>query len=104
MSMCFSFSSWCLLYRALEGVFRSVNNLLERLHHSEFFYYTASRMYFISIGLYMPPFGLLLAPVILEISSPLLTVPTRGREGRKGVLFFCPHCLHLYNVFMTGMV
>ena len=66
----------CVLCRALEGVFRSVNNLLERLHHSEFFYFTASRMHFVSIGLYMPPFGLLLAPVILEISSPLLAVPT----------------------------
>ena len=54
--------------RALEGVFRSVNNLLERLHHAEFFYYTASQMHFISIGLYMPPFGLLLAPIVLEIS------------------------------------
>jgi len=45
-----------------------VNNLLERLHHAEFFYYTASQMHFISIGLYMPPFGLLLAPIVLEIS------------------------------------
>lgn len=58
-------------YRALEGTFRSVNNLLETLHHSEFFYFTSDTWRFISIGLYMPALGLLLAPLILEISSKL---------------------------------
>ncbi len=57
-----------ILSRALEGIFRSLNNLMEVLHHSEFFYFTASRQGFISLGRYMPPFGLLLAPLILEIS------------------------------------
>ena len=92
------FQFQCLLYRALEGVFRSVNNLLERLHHSEFFYYTASQMHFISIGLYMPPFGLLLAPVILEISSPLLAVPTRGREGK--MFYFSVHIVCMCIMFL----
>ncbi len=59
---------WLLPHRALEGTFRSVNNLLERLHHSEFFFFTTSTSSFVSIGLYMPPFGLLIAPVVLEIS------------------------------------
>lgn len=54
------------LARALEGIFRSLNNLLERLHHSEFFYILMSRDTFVSIGQYSPFFGLLLAPLILE--------------------------------------
>ena len=58
--------------RALEGSFRSLNNLLERLHHSEFFYYAPSRGRFISIGLFMPPLGLLLAPLMLEISFSII--------------------------------
>lgn len=57
--------------RALEGTFRSVNNLLETLHHSEFFYFTAATWKFISIGRYMPLLALLISPLILEISSSL---------------------------------
>ncbi|XP_064398574.1 glycosylphosphatidylinositol anchor attachment 1 protein-like [Halichondria panicea] len=70
--------------RALEGTFRSVNNLLERLHHSEFFFYTTSTSSFVSIGLYMPPFGLMIAPVVLEALAqwlmardPALTDPNK---------------------------
>ena len=62
------------LGRALEGTFRSVNNLLETLHHSEFFYFTISNWRFVSIGQFMPLIGFLIAPVVLEIS--LLTIHT----------------------------
>ena len=55
--------------RALEGTFRSVNNLLETLHHSEFFYFTISNWKFVSIGQFMPLIGFLIAPIVLEISS-----------------------------------
>ena len=51
----------------LEGIFRSLNNLLEKLHHSEFYYLTPSRDTFLSLGRYLPPLGLLLAPMILEV-------------------------------------
>ncbi len=54
--------------RVLEGTFRSVNNLLETLHHSEFFYFTAAVWRFISIGRFMPLLALLLLPLVLEIS------------------------------------
>lgn len=67
-----------LSFRALEGSFRSLNNLLERLHHSEFFYYAPSRGRFISIGQFMPPLALLLAPLVLEISSEI------GEGAREG--------------------
>ncbi|XP_011402542.1 PREDICTED: glycosylphosphatidylinositol anchor attachment 1 protein-like [Amphimedon queenslandica] len=52
--------------RSLEGILRSLNNLLERLHHSEFFYFMSSPITFLSIGQYSPFFGLLVAPLILE--------------------------------------
>lgn len=46
--------------RVMEGVVRSVNNLLERFHQSFFFYVLPSCERYVSIGLYMIPFGLLL--------------------------------------------
>jgi len=47
------------LGRIVEGTFRSLNNLLERFHQSFFFYILTSGSRYISIGLYMPMFGLL---------------------------------------------
>ncbi|XP_071948996.1 glycosylphosphatidylinositol anchor attachment 1 protein-like [Antedon mediterranea] len=52
--------------RVLEGIFRSLNNLLERFHQSFFFYFLAGTHRYISIGLYMPPFGLVIVPSILH--------------------------------------
>lgn len=42
------------LGRALEGIFRSLNNLLEHLHQSFFFYLLTHVNRFISIGTYLP--------------------------------------------------
>jgi len=47
------------LGRIVEGTFRSLNNLLERFHQSFFFYILTSGSRYISIGLYMPMYGLL---------------------------------------------
>ncbi|XP_038279494.1 glycosylphosphatidylinositol anchor attachment 1 protein isoform X2 [Canis lupus familiaris] len=46
--------------KALEGVFRKLNHLLERLHQSFFFYLLPALSRFVSIGLYMPAVGFLL--------------------------------------------
>ena len=46
---------------------RKLNNLLERLHQSYFFYLLPSLTRFVSIGLYMPPFGLLLCVLIIRV-------------------------------------
>ncbi|NXW60474.1 GPAA1 protein, partial [Eurystomus gularis] len=54
--------------RTLEGMFRKLNNLLERLHQSYFFYLLPSLSRFVSIGLYMPAFGFLILVLILKIS------------------------------------
>ncbi|EDO29993.1 predicted protein, partial [Nematostella vectensis] len=54
--------------RVLEGICRSLNNLLERFHQSFFFYLLPSPGRYVSIGMYMPPFGcLLLGPLITAV-------------------------------------
>ncbi|XP_014117069.1 PREDICTED: glycosylphosphatidylinositol anchor attachment 1 protein, partial [Pseudopodoces humilis] len=50
------------LGRTLEGMFRKLNNLLERLHQSYFLYLLPSLARFVSIGSYAPALGLLLLP------------------------------------------
>lgn len=53
--------------RIVESTLRSINNLLERFHQSFFFYLLPSSHYYISIGMYMPAFGLILLPVLIKI-------------------------------------
>jgi len=55
--------------RVIEGVFRSLNNLLERFHQSFFFYILPSVERYASIGVYMPPFGILALPVAIKALS-----------------------------------
>lgn len=54
----------------VEGIMRSVNNLVERLHQSYYFYLLLNSGRFISIGEYIPTLGLIL--VILLIKSYVL--------------------------------
>lgn len=53
--------------RIIEQVCRSLNNLLERFHQSFFLYLLPSTTRYISIGVYMPPLGLLLAAPLLQV-------------------------------------
>lgn len=57
-------------YRVIEGVLRSLNNLLERLHQSFFLYLLPATDRYVSIGLYMPPFGLIVLPLLLKVHTP----------------------------------
>lgn len=52
----------------IEGVFRSLNNLLEKFHQSFFFYLLPCTYRYISIGLYMPPLALMAAAALIQIS------------------------------------
>ncbi|WAR12524.1 GPAA1-like protein, partial [Mya arenaria] len=45
--------------RVIEGIFRSLNNLLERFHQSFFFYLLPGTQRYVSIGLYMIPFAII---------------------------------------------
>ncbi|XP_037494295.1 glycosylphosphatidylinositol anchor attachment 1 protein isoform X2 [Jatropha curcas] len=55
--------------RLIEGVIRSVNNLLEKFHQSFFLYLLTSPNKFVSVGVYMIPFALLVAPLPLVSAS-----------------------------------
>lgn len=58
----------------VESVFRSINNLLEALHQSFFFYILPSTDRYISIGVYMPPFALIAVASLIQISFSLSPV------------------------------
>ncbi|XP_068647607.1 uncharacterized protein [Aristolochia californica] len=49
--------------RLIEGVIRSVNNLLEKFHQSFFLYFLTSPGKFVSVGVYMIAFALFVAPL-----------------------------------------
>ncbi|XP_044466068.1 glycosylphosphatidylinositol anchor attachment 1 protein-like [Mangifera indica] len=55
--------------RLIEGVIRSVNNLLEKFHQSFFLYLLTSPSKFVSIGVYMISFALLVAPLPVVAAS-----------------------------------
>lgn len=55
--------------RLVEGVMRSVNNLLEKFHQSFFLYLLCSPSKFVSVGLYMIPLGLLLVTLPLGAAA-----------------------------------
>ncbi|OIW18654.1 hypothetical protein TanjilG_13406 [Lupinus angustifolius] len=55
--------------RLIEGVVLSINNFLEKFHQSFFLYLLTSPSKFVSIGVYMIPFALLVAPLPLVAAS-----------------------------------
>lgn len=54
------------MLRLIEGIARSVNNLLERFHQSFFFYLLVATDRFVSIGDYMPSLGLMVAALLIK--------------------------------------
>lgn len=65
--------------RVIEGTFRSLNNLLEHLHQSFFFYLLMQRERFVSIGTYLPSAMLIAAN--FTIMAIFLWVKSGHREG-----------------------
>ncbi|GMH03851.1 hypothetical protein Nepgr_005690 [Nepenthes gracilis] len=55
--------------RLVEGVIRSVNNLLEKFHQSFFLYFLTGPSKFVSVGVYMIAFALLIAPLPIVAAS-----------------------------------
>jgi glycosylphosphatidylinositol transamidase len=71
------------LGRLVEGSFRSLNNLLEHLHQSFFFYLLMDRDRFVSIGTYLPSAMLLAAnfsimAIFLWVKSGQSTAPPKA--------------------------
>lgn len=54
------------LLKTIEGISRSLNNLLERFHQSYFFYILVQNDRFVSIGDYMPCLALLVVPLFIK--------------------------------------
>lgn len=70
-------------------MYRKLNNLLERLHQSYFFYLMPSLSHFVSIGYYMPAFGLLAVILLLRVSSPHNFKCTLSRSKMKWLQILC---------------
>ncbi|KAK1277304.1 hypothetical protein QJS04_geneDACA003618 [Acorus gramineus] len=68
--------------RLIEGVIRSINNLLEKFHQSFFLYLLSAPNKFVSVGVYMISFALLIAP--LPISAAALFSSPNTSEAKPG--------------------
>lgn len=68
---------------SLESIFRSCNNLLERLHHSYFMYLQPSTEEFITVDVYVVPPVLLIAALILWAAHILIVPPPKSRNMRS---------------------
>ncbi|KAK1295131.1 hypothetical protein QJS10_CPA16g01167 [Acorus calamus] len=68
--------------RLIEGVIRSINNLLEKFHQSFFLYLLSAPNKFVSVGVYMISFALLIAP--LPISAAALFSSPNISEAKPG--------------------
>jgi glycosylphosphatidylinositol transamidase len=70
------------LGRLVEGTFRSLNNLLEHLHQSFFFYLLMHKDRFVSIGTYLP--SAMLIAVNFTIMAILMWVRSGGKHAVSG--------------------
>lgn len=70
--------------KALEGMFRKLNHLLERLHQSFFFYLLPALSRFVSIGLYMPAAGFLLLVLGLKALELWMQLHEAGVGPEEG--------------------
>ncbi|XP_062106933.1 uncharacterized protein LOC133818210 [Humulus lupulus] len=69
--------------RLIEGVVRSVNNLLEKFHQSFFLYLLTSPSKFVSVGVYMIAFALLVAPLPMVAASLYADATNLNSTQRK---------------------
>lgn len=60
--------------RILEGTVRTLNNLLEKLHQSFYYYLLPSSSRYLAIGDYMIPLGLILAGSTLKVALVLISL------------------------------
>ncbi|KAF2073487.1 hypothetical protein CYY_005196 [Polysphondylium violaceum] len=63
-----------IVSRLLVGTVRSLNNLLERLHQSFYYYLLPSPFHYVSIGEYMISLGLIISPLVIRVLYLLFTL------------------------------
>lgn len=71
------------LLKIVEGISRSLNNLLERFHQSFFFYVIISSDRFISIGDYMPSIGLMAGSLLIKSFLLWLISNNKPKEDKS---------------------
>ncbi|KAM0010154.1 putative GPI transamidase component Gaa1 [Helianthus debilis subsp. tardiflorus] len=71
--------------RLIETVLRSINNLLEKFHQSFFLYLLTSSNKFISVGVYMIAFLLLVAPLPV-LAAALFLMPVNQSTSQKKIV------------------
>uniref|UniRef100_A0A182RL25 GPI-anchor transamidase component GPAA1 n=1 Tax=Anopheles funestus TaxID=62324 RepID=A0A182RL25_ANOFN len=69
------------MLRIIEGISRSLNNLLERFHQSFFFYLLVSNDRFVSIGDYMPSLALMAGSLLIKAFIHYLSMYYSGDES-----------------------
>ncbi|KFB47297.1 hypothetical protein ZHAS_00015327 [Anopheles sinensis] len=69
------------MLRIIEGITRSLNNLLERFHQSFFFYLLVSNDRFVSIGDYMPSLALMAGSLLIKAFIHYLSIYYSGEDG-----------------------
>ncbi|KAK3033072.1 hypothetical protein RJ639_035698 [Escallonia herrerae] len=77
-------------FMLVEGVLRSINNLLEKFHQSFFLYLLTSPSKFVSVGVYMIAFALLVAPLPVVAASLYSDANKRGPTSVKHKLSSSP--------------
>lgn len=68
------------LLKLIEGVSRSINNLLERFHQSFFFYLLVATDRFVSIGDYMPCLALMAGALLVRALIIWLTINQKDED------------------------
>lgn len=94
--------------RTVEGVLRSVNNLLEKFNRSYWFYLLPSTRRYVSIGYYMIPFALMTLPLIVSALKQFIQLmqPNEASASlESGLPFvFYSHALGLILVSLPSMI
>lgn len=77
------------ILKLIEGIARSLNNLLERFHQSFFFYILVASDRFVSIGDYMPALGAMVGALLMKAfitwlsinqKSSIIIEPNQGKQ------------------------
>lgn len=94
------------LLRLIEGVSRSINNLLERFHQSFFFYLIVSSDRFVSIGDYMPCLVLMVAVLMIKALIQWLSIDKDNEHPSDynfigvGKVIFLVHAIGLFASYI----
>ncbi|KAI1301930.1 Glycosylphosphatidylinositol anchor attachment 1 protein [Halotydeus destructor] len=89
------------LGRVIEGVFRSLNNLLEKFNRSYWFYLLPSTRRYVSIGFYMIAFGLMAVPLLLLALQIYFSWKPEGAADRTYLRSTIPLLSAIPTVFVA---